>query len=82
MPQLTGLRSEWIHYEMQVINRRQVVHPELRAEACEAFIGGAAAMFRIFTEQIANLPYAEAQRAAINELQEEIRVFAFQAGRK
>jgi hypothetical protein len=76
------VRDEWIRFEMQVIAKRRVQHPELKAEAREAFIGGAGAMYRIFTEEIGQIGTPELQQKAIHELLEELRAFALEAGRK
>lgn len=76
------IRDEWIRYEITVINARQVQHPELRAEAREAYCGGAAAMFRIFSEEVAQIGTPELQTAAVRELYDELRAFAREAGRK
>ena len=76
------VRDEWIRYELNVIAKRKTQHPELKAEAREAFIGGAAAMFRIFSEEVAQIGTPELQHKAVQELMEELRAFALEAGRK
>ena len=76
------IRDEWIRYDIGVIRKRQVQHPELKAEAREAFIGGAHAMYRIFCEEISRIHSQEAQTKAVNELGEELRAFALAVGRK
>lgn len=76
------LRDEWIHYELLVLAKRKTQHPELRAEAREAFVGGAAMMFKIFTQEIGQIGTAELQHKAIRELGEELRAFALEVGRK
>lgn len=76
------VRDEWIRYEMTVIRKRVVQHPELKAEAREAFIGGAHAVYRIFCEEISQIHSQEKQTKAVSDLGEEIRAFAIAVGRK
>ena len=76
-----SLVGAWHDYEVIVINQRREIHPELRAEAREAFIGGASAMFRIFTEKISQITDQQKQTAAVNEIGEEIRSMAIKYGR-
>lgn len=76
------VRDEWIRYEIAVIRARRVIHPELKAEAREAFIGGAGAMYRIFCEEISQIHSQDQQTKAVHELGEELRAFALAVGRK
>ncbi len=76
------VRDEWIRYDVTVLAQRQVQHPELRSEAREAFVAGAAGMYRIFTDEISTMSSAEAQRRAVQELREMLRTFAVEAGRR
>lgn len=75
-------RDEWIRYTLAVLDKRAKQHPELRAECREAFIGGAASMYRIFCDEIGNIGTAELQTQAIRDLGDELRAFALEAGRK
>jgi hypothetical protein len=75
-------RDEWIRYEIAVIAQRSVHHPALRGEAREAFVGGAASMYRIFCDEISRIGTPELQTKAIRELGEELRAFALEAGQR
>ncbi len=76
------VRDEWIRFELAVLDQRRETHPELRAEAREAFCGGAGAMYRIFCDEISRISTQELQTKAVQELGEELRAFALEAGRK
>lgn len=76
------LASEWLFFENAVIKLRKDPHPELRADCFEAFVGGMAAMFRIFTAEISTLATQEEQRRETNDVHDQLRALAIQAGRR
>ncbi len=76
------IRDEWARYESMVLEQRLVQHPELRNEAREAFAGGAAAMYRVFCEEISSVPSVEHQRRMVQDLGDQLRAYALEVGRK
>lgn len=73
--------EEWAQYEVMVLAKMKLQHPELRREAQQAFVAGAAQMYRIFIDQISHMTQQE-QAQLIRDLGDDLRSFALAIGTK